>query len=339
MVEGNRNQWSSSTTDVRALESPDQSTRRATCWYASSQLGLQLSFNSAYSGTLELYALDWDSLSRSETISVNDGSSTQTVGLATSFNQGAWVAFPISVASGGSVTVTVQLTGGASAVLSGIFLSPWNLVFDSEFNGSSLDTSQWSTGWLGSGITQPVNSYEQECYDPAQVSVANGELDLTAIAEAETCGGVTRPYASGIVTTDGLFSFTYGYMEARIWLPGSGEIADWPAFWAVGQNSPPDGEIDLVEGRNGLACAHFHNSAGALGTCESGTFTGGWHTFAADWEPGSITFYYDGTEIYEDTSGITSAPMYLILNLALDGSPSNTVPATMRVDYVRIWQH
>ena len=339
LVEGNRDQWNSSTTDVRALESPDQSTREATCWYASSQLELQLSFNSAYSGTLELYALDWDSLSRSETISVNDGSSTQTVGLATSFTEGAWVAFPISVVSGGSVTITVQLTGGASAVLSGIFLSPWNLVFDSEFNGSSLDTSQWSTGWLGSGITQPVNSYEQECYDPAQVSVANGELDLTAIAEAETCGGVTRPYASGIVTTDGLFSFTYGYMEARIWLPGSGEIADWPAFWAVGQNSPPDGEIDLVEGRNGLACAHFHNSAGALGTCESGTFTGGWHTFAADWEPGSITFYYDGTEIYEDTSGITSAPMYLILNLALDGSPSNTVPATMRVDYVRVWQH
>jgi hypothetical protein len=30
--------------------------------------------------------------------------------------------------------------------------------------------------------------------------------------------------------------------------------------------------------------------------------------------------------------------MYLILNLALNGS-SNTVPATMRVDYVRVWQH
>ena len=32
--------------------------------------------------------------------------------------------------------------------------------------------------------------------------------------------------------------------------------------------------------------------------------------------------------------------MYLILNLALDGSISpDTAPATMRVDYVRVWQH
>jgi hypothetical protein len=31
--------------------------------------------------------------------------------------------------------------------------------------------------------------------------------------------------------------------------------------------------------------------------------------------------------------------MYLILNLALNDSASNTVRATMRVDYVRVWQH
>ena len=93
---------------------------------------------------------------------------------------------------------------------------PWNVVFDSEFNGSSLDTSQWSTGWFGSGVTVGVNRLEQECMGPGQVSVANGALDLTAVAKEETCGGVTRSYASGMVTTDRLFSFTYGYMEARI---------------------------------------------------------------------------------------------------------------------------
>jgi hypothetical protein len=122
LVEGNRWQWNPSTTDVRALESPDQLTREATCWYASSQLELQLSFSSAYSGNLELYALDWDSTSREETIDVNDGTSPQTAALTSSFNQGAWMVFPISVAPGGSVTITVQLTAGANAVLSGIFL-------------------------------------------------------------------------------------------------------------------------------------------------------------------------------------------------------------------------
>jgi beta-glucanase (GH16 family) len=169
--------------------------------------------------------------------------------------------------------------------------------------------------------------------------LANGELDLTATAKAEECGGVIEPYASGIVTTDGTFSFTYGYTKARIWLPGSGSVAAWPGFWADGQNWPTDGEIDVLEGLGGQACAHFHNPAGGPGACARGTFTGGWHTFAADWQPGSITYYYDGTEIWRTTSGVTSAPMYLILNLAVSGSPSNTAPATMRVDYVRVWQH
>ena len=122
LVEGSRYQWSSSTTDVRALESPDGSTREATCWYASSQLELQLSFGAAYSGNLELYALDWEPDSRSETISVNDGSLAIETAALTSFNDGAWMVFPITVASGGKVTITVQLTSGPNAVLSGIFL-------------------------------------------------------------------------------------------------------------------------------------------------------------------------------------------------------------------------
>ena len=39
----------------------------------------------------------------------------------------------------------------------------WHQVFDDEFDGSSLDTSEWSTGWYGSGITAPANSEELEC--------------------------------------------------------------------------------------------------------------------------------------------------------------------------------
>jgi beta-glucanase (GH16 family) len=80
---------------------------------------------------------------------------------------------------------------------------------------------------------------------------------------------------------------------------------------------------------------------GSTGYEGSGTFTGGWHTFAADWEPGSITFYYDGVLIGNETSGITAAPMYLVLNLSVSSGlgSSIVVPATMKVDYVRVWQH
>ncbi len=122
MDQGNRYQWTSSTTAVQALESPDTSTRRAACFYDFSQIRLHLTFPAAYSGTLHLYALDWDSTSRRESITINDGSGPQTANISTDFSQGAWVNAPVNVAAGGSVTISVTPTAGANAVLSGIFL-------------------------------------------------------------------------------------------------------------------------------------------------------------------------------------------------------------------------
>ena len=139
----------------------------------------------------------------------------------------------------------------------------WTLKFDGEFNGTSLDTTKWSTGWYGTGITAPANSQENDCYDPAQVAEGGGVLSLSLIQKSETCGD-NEPYAAGLVSTAGKFSFTYGFIEARVWLPavpGSpGEVANWPGVWADGQNWPEDGEIDIAEGIGGQVCAHFHNA-------------------------------------------------------------------------------
>jgi hypothetical protein len=219
--------------------------------------------------------------------------------------------------------------------------SSWHSVFDDEFNDSNLDTQNWSTGWYGSGVTAPVNSEELECYDPSQVVEANGELDLNLIAQSESCGGQTRPYTSGLISTAGTFNFTYGFVEVRAWLPGGSTVSDWPALWTDGQSWPADGELDLAEGLGGLACWHFHDSQGAPGGCEPGSAsTGGWHTFGADWEPGSVTYYYDGNVVGSVTSGVTGSPMYLILDLAVDSEYGGPIqaPATLRVDYVRVWQ-
>ena len=223
----------------------------------------------------------------------------------------------------------------------------WTLKFDGEFNGTSLDTTKWSTGWYGSGITAPANNQEDDCYDPAQVAEGGGVLSLALTQKSENCGD-NEPYATGLVSTAGKFSFTYGFVQARVWLPavpGSpGEVANWPGVWADGQNWPEDGEIDIAEGIGGQVCAHFHNAAvpdgigvGGGSGCASGNYAGGWHTFAADWEPGVITYYYDGVDIGRVTSGVTSAPMFLILDYAVLGDAH--APATMKVEYMRVWQH
>ena len=107
--------------DVRALEREDEGERRAAAWYDTNELRLRLDFNAPFTGDLHLYAIDWDNQGRRERIAVDDGS-IQTVDVASSFVDGRWIAVPISVGSGESVSVTVTKTGGLTAVLSGLFL-------------------------------------------------------------------------------------------------------------------------------------------------------------------------------------------------------------------------
>jgi hypothetical protein len=118
LQQGSRWVWASSTTDVRALQSADKSTREAAIYYDSNEIKLGLTFAHAYTGNLHLYALDWDKQARRETISVGG----QTAALSSDFSQGAWVTFPISVAAGETVSIVVDRTAGPNAVLSGIFL-------------------------------------------------------------------------------------------------------------------------------------------------------------------------------------------------------------------------
>jgi beta-glucanase (GH16 family) len=247
-------------------------------------------------------------------------------------NTSAWSA----LSTNGEANLTTTTTTPPPLGISGA----WTLTFADEFNETSLDTTRFTTGWFGSGITPPVNSAEQDCYDPAQVSVGSGALDLTAIAKSCAVSGKTFPYRTGIVTTFNTFTYTYGVLEARIYLPGSsGTIDNWPAFWADGTGTwPTTGENDVMEGLGGSAAYHFHSPSGSPGADVPGNFTG-WHTYAADWEPGVVTYYYDGTKVGQITTGITAAPMYIILDYAVSsavGGPTS-VPQTMKVDYVRVW--
>ncbi|QHW30930.1 family 16 glycosylhydrolase [Paenibacillus rhizovicinus] len=235
-----------------------------------------------------------------------------------------------------------SLTLASSPVPTGIPGS-WNLAFNDEFNGTSLDTSVWNSNWFGAAgaVSPPVNAYETAAYDPAQVSVGGGSLSLATVSKPVTVNGTAYPYRSGLINSNGHKQFTYGAFEARIYLPasGAGVIANWPAFWTDGQNWPTDGEMDIMEGISGQAQYHFHSPSGGPGGSASGDFTG-WHTYGADWESGSVNYYYDGALVGTISSGITSSPMYLILDYAIGmyGGPT-LVPATMKVDYVRVWQH
>jgi hypothetical protein len=83
-----------------------------------------LTFASAYSGTLHLYAVDWASTTRREDVTVEVGGLPRTAQLTTSFDAGAWLHYPVAAQAGGSIVIRISSTakGKNTAVLSGLFL-------------------------------------------------------------------------------------------------------------------------------------------------------------------------------------------------------------------------
>ena len=226
----------------------------------------------------------------------------------------------------------------------------WKLIFRDEFDGEEVDLEIWEPSWFGGeGLSLPVNSLEVGCYGASQVSVSDGTLKLQADTTTdENCmkrGDSPAPYISGLINTRENFTFTYGYMEARIFLPGrDGKIWNWPAWWSDGTGDwPQTGEIDVMEGLSPrVPCWHYHyeDSNGehqSLGDCVYMDGTG-WHTYAAHWEADKITYFYDGAEVSQVTTGIVDASHFLILNYGIRSDYGIDVPATMEVDYVRVWQ-
>ena len=284
-----------------------------------------------------------------------------------------------------AATRRVSVIGTALAIAVGLFLPTaasaappappvgkhWSPAFSDEFNGSSLNATNWSScyHWYNSayqGCTNAGNN-ELEWYKPSQVSVGGGYATLTA-ARTNTIGVVkdsagndvvkTFPYRSGMISTGGSQwmdpakrAILYGYVEARIRVPEGRGL--WPAFWMLSADYAWPPEIDIMEILgNDTSTTHMnvHWLASGAHQQDGSSFTnatplsGGWHTFAVDWQPGKMIWYVDGVARKTLTSsGVPSQPMYILLNLAVGGdwpgSPdSSTVfPAKMDIDYVRTY--
>ncbi len=346
LVQGSRYQWAANTTDGRALSDPGELVRNAAAYYDPNQIQVKLSFTAAYSGNLHLYAVDWDSTARRETISVNG----QTAALASSFNLGDWVSFPISVAAGGTVTITVDRTAGPNAVLSGIFLGEtgpppaptvtsapqgaWANAVGSEgydlpaWDGSTGDVSymphaavslvqgsrfQWAAGSTDpralsdpSGLVHNIGTY----YDPNQIQVK------LSFATAYT--GNLHLYAVDwdkqtrreIITVNGR-SVALGEFNEGAWV-------SFPVSVAAGETVTIT--VDRTFGPNAVLGGIFLGEAGApssppVSSAPQGNWTG---TYGAT---GYDLFAFDGAS---DLTSLPGATASVLQGTRYQWAPSTT---------------
>ena len=250
----------------------------------------------------------------------------------------------------------------------------WQLVWEDDFNGSSLDQSKWVHD-IGTGSQYGMWGWgngELQYYQPQNTTLNNG---IAKIEVKEEPNGIidswsaTSYFSSSKITTKGLFNFRYGKVEARIkTIDGQGF---WPAFWMLPSNGswPCDGEIDIMEQWGNDYLTNSTSGAAHLGTCpysssthfyetsssyiSSGSYADDFHTYSVIWKEDTITWYVDEIELFSlNPSSYWSIPSqsawpfnanewYLMINLAITqaGPNSNTVfPNQMEIDYVRVYQ-
>lgn len=257
-----------------------------------------------------------------------------------------------------------------------------NLIWQDEFNSSSLDMSKWSyeTGYY---IGNDPNSWgwgnaELQHYTTStqNVFIEDGKLNIRALNDPKSFPQDPNRYAqysSGKINTKDHFTFQYGRVDIRAKLPTGNGV--WPAFWMLPEDSvygawAASGEIDIMEAKGRLpgttsGAVHFGGQwpvnryiAGEYHFPEGQTFANDYHVYTMIWEEDNIKWYVDGKFFFKvsreqwysvaapnNPNAPFDQPFYLIMNLAIGGhfdgglapDPSD-IPATMQVDYVRVYK-
>ncbi|MFG3659072.1 ricin-type beta-trefoil lectin domain protein [Streptomyces sp. NPDC047706] len=230
--------------------------------------------------------------------------------------------------------------------------------------GAGVNPSRWQ---IETGDN--VNNHERQYYTSATDNAAldgQGHLVITARRENPAnhqCWYGRCEYTSARLNTAGKFTAQYGHVEARMKIPrGQGM---WPAFWMLGNDLgdvgwPASGEIDIMENVgsepstvHGTIHGPGYSGPGGIGAAYSlpngQAFADGFHTFAVDWAPDSLTWSVDGTVYQRRTpadlggrSWVFRKPFFLVLNLAVGGywpgdpDGSTVFPQQLVVDHVSV---
>ncbi|MGD0911059.1 MAG: family 16 glycosylhydrolase [Terracidiphilus sp.] len=286
---------------------------------------------------------------------------------------------PFLVASNLTVNAIAAATGETNSTVTTQAFTPniasGTLVWSDEFSNTGTSNALPSaTNWTYDVGTDCCGNDEQETYcaagsstSPCNTANPNAYIapggGLNIVAENPSAG----VYTSARLKSQGLFSFEYGRIEAKMLLPES--TAMWPAFWLLGNSIstiswPACGELDIMEhidgsdppsaagnppeGYDWIAGSVHGGASSSAEESESEQYTtsgfsaAAWHTYGMIWMKGEIEYYVDSpSNIYATYKSTDSAwsptawpfdagPQFIILNLAVGGSwPGNVTPATV----------
>ena len=241
---------------------------------------------------------------------------------------------------------------------------PFNLLWEDNFKGSSLDTSFWNVN-MGNGCPElcGFGNHELQYYtnQASNLKVINGKLIISAYYDT-----VSSIFKSAKITTKNKVDFQKGYLEVVAKLPNA--RGTWPAIWMLptldrALNWPLDGEIDIMENVGYDSCkilGTIHTKAynHTINTQKSdsiliNTAHQNFHTYAINWTDSILEWYVD-SELYNSIKRLSNdreeqwpfdKPFHLILNQAVGGDwggrlglDTSSYPQDFIIESVRLFK-
>jgi beta-glucanase (GH16 family) len=236
-----------------------------------------------------------------------------------------------------------------AVLLVGILGSPHATGSTSLATGSEAAARSWRDDFTSlDAATWHV--VDRDCFDPSNVSVANGMLRMRiAPTSRADCPGVT----GARINTYGLREWPSGTFSARIRFdlaPGS-----WQTFWLTGAGGEPfpgNGEIDIAEiiGRtptNTHVALHSAFRSGGTKRCDLGgapkaTLDRVWHVYSVTTSSTAAVFRIDGVTIARYTPGTTCTwpfgdPMRILFSARGGQYGGEVDPSAYPVSYLVDW--
>jgi hypothetical protein len=114
--------WNYSTSDGRALQTPDGTSRTSGCWYSSGSFSVDVRFTDGQTHRIAVYVCDWDYAGRTETVDLLNGDTGAVVQSQTvsGFSGGRYLIWDIK----GHFQLRFTRAAGPNAVVNGIFFGP-----------------------------------------------------------------------------------------------------------------------------------------------------------------------------------------------------------------------
>ena len=234
----------------------------------------------------------------------------------------------------------------------------WQLVWEENFAGESLDTTVWSMIPQGFFEKKHTLSHDERCYE-----MRNGLLILRGIVN-EDLQKDSSAYLSGGIWTKGKQSFQRGRVEIRAKMEGI--QGAWPAIWMLPDTShdkewPHGGEIDIMERLNQDAFvyqtvhSYYTHTLKEKDNPPNGTIVSinphEFNVFGVDFFSDSLVFHVNGVKTFTyprietDKKGQFpfDVPQYLLIDMQLGGTWVGEVdptglPVEMAIDWIRHYQ-